>query len=73
MSTQSFTAIVHKEGNVWVSHCPELDVASHGESIEGAKGALKEAVELFLESASAEEIQHRLEGTHLSRLEVNVA
>jgi predicted RNase H-like HicB family nuclease len=43
-----------------VALCPELDVASQGATIEGATTNLKEAVELFLESADAAEIKRRL-------------
>jgi predicted RNase H-like HicB family nuclease len=39
--------------------CPELDVASQGNTVEEALGNLKEAVELFLECAPAEELQRR--------------
>jgi predicted RNase H-like HicB family nuclease len=56
----AFTAIVEKEGDGFVALCPELDVASQGESVEGAVANLREAVELFLECASAEEIRARL-------------
>lgn len=34
---RSFTAIIEREGNGYVSLCPELDVASQGDSIEEAK------------------------------------
>jgi len=44
---KQFTAIIHKEDDVYVSLCPELDIASQGMNIEEAKGNLKEAVELF--------------------------
>ena len=56
------TAIIEKEDTGYVSLCPELDIASQGDTIEGAKDNLKEALELFFETASAEEIQHRLHG-----------
>lgn len=60
MKMGAFTAIVEKEGDGFVALCPELDVASQGESVEGAVANLREAVELFLECASAEEIRARL-------------
>lgn len=56
------TAIIEKEGTGYVSLCPELDIASQGDTIEGARDNLKEALELFFETASAEEIKHRLHG-----------
>ncbi|MGD0959263.1 MAG: type II toxin-antitoxin system HicB family antitoxin [Methylomonas sp.] len=52
-------ALIHKEDNVYVSLCPELDIASQGENVEQAKANLKEAVELFYEYAPAEEIERR--------------
>jgi predicted RNase H-like HicB family nuclease len=57
---KQFTAIIHKEDDLYVSLCPELDIASQGLNIEEAKDNLKEAVELFFECASAEEINQRL-------------
>jgi len=43
-----FTAVIEKEGDGYVSLCPELDIASQGSSVEEASANLKEAVELFL-------------------------
>ena len=60
MSKNSYTAILEKEGNMYVALCPELDVASQGETVEEAIANLKEAVELFLESADPEELKQRL-------------
>jgi len=59
MAKNSYTAIVEKEGDLYVAFCQELDVASQGATIEGATSNLKEAVELFLEIADAAEIKHR--------------
>ncbi len=60
MTTQSYTVILEKEGDMYVSLCSEFDVASQGPTVEEATANLKEAVELFLESADAEEIKRRL-------------
>lgn len=60
MATSSYTAIVEKEGSLYVALCPELDVASQGPTVEKATANLKEAVELFLECADSEEIKRRL-------------
>jgi predicted RNase H-like HicB family nuclease len=60
MGSRSYTAIVEKEGSGFVSRCPELDVASQGETVESATANLKEAVELFLECADPAEIERRL-------------
>jgi len=56
----AFTAIVEKEGDGFVSLCPELDVASQGDTVEEATANLREAVSLFLECASKQEIAERL-------------
>ena len=60
MTKRSFTAVLEKEGGEFVALCPELDVASQGETVEIAMNNLREAVELFLECASAEELRQRL-------------
>ena len=54
-----FTAIIEREGNLYVALCPELDVASQGTSIENALDNLKEAVALFLETADPSEMKTR--------------
>ena len=51
--TYRFSAIIQKEGKWYVSWCPELDVASQGETIEEAIENLKEAIELYLEDEDA--------------------
>ncbi len=73
MPRRTLTAWLHEEEDGWVALCPELDVASQGDSLEEAKTNLREAVELFLEAASPSEIDQRLHGqTHLVPLEVTV-
>jgi predicted RNase H-like HicB family nuclease len=54
------TAIIEKEGIGYVSLCPELDIASQGETVAEARDNLQEALELFFECASPEEIETRL-------------
>ena len=56
------TAIIEREGDGYVSLCPELDIASQGNSVEEARDNLQEALELFFETASAEELTQRLHG-----------
>ncbi len=56
------TAIIEREGDGYVSLCPELDIASQGRSIEEARDNLREALELFFETASPEEVNQRLRG-----------
>ncbi len=55
-----FTAVLEREGDVYVGLCPELDIASQGATIEEAAANLREAVVLFLETADSREITHRL-------------
>ncbi len=47
--TNIFTAVVHKEENLYVAECSEVGTASQGETIEEAVSNLKEATELYLE------------------------
>jgi len=56
------TALIEREGDGYVSLCPELDVASQGKTIEEARDNLREALELFVEAASPEELKQRLRG-----------
>ena len=60
MTKDTYTAILEKEGELYVALCPELDVASQGATVEEATANLKEAVELFLECADPAEIKERL-------------
>lgn len=60
--TQLLTALIEREGDGYAAICPEFDVASQGETVEEAKANLREAVELFLECASQEEIARRRRG-----------
>ena len=70
---KNLTAIIEREGSGYVALCPELDIASQGESIEEARTNLKEALELFLETADQSEIQSRMhEEVFVTRLEVAV-
>ena len=70
MKNYSFTAVIEREGDGFVSLCPELEVASQGDTVEKATINLKEAVELFLECASPEEVKDRLHGeVYVTRFE----
>src|SRR5690606_5605843 len=57
---RELTAIIEREGDGYVSLCPELEVASQGDTIEEARANLIEALELFFETASPEELKDRL-------------
>lgn len=70
---RQITAIVEREGDGYVSLCPELDIASQGSTIEEARSNLREAVDLFFETASPQEIDQRLhDEVYVTRLEVGV-
>lgn len=60
MHFKRITTIFQPEDDGWVSFCPELDVASQGDTPEEAEANLREAVALFLESAPAVEIERRV-------------
>lgn len=67
------TALIEREGNGYVSLCPELDIASQGDTIESARDNLREALELFFETASQEEIKERLhDEIFITQVEVTV-
>ena len=65
------SAIIRRENQGYVSLCPELDVASQGDTVEEARNNLKEALDLFFECAPLKEIQQRLSGEiYVSQIEV---
>jgi predicted RNase H-like HicB family nuclease len=49
MTSHTFTAVVHKEEDLYVAECPEVGTASQGPTFEEAISNLKEATELYLE------------------------
>ncbi|HMO55620.1 MAG TPA: type II toxin-antitoxin system HicB family antitoxin [Tepidiformaceae bacterium] len=57
---RQLTAIIEREGDLYVSLCPELDIASQGTSVEEARTNLIEALEMFFEVADEGEIASRL-------------
>lgn len=59
-SFRQFTSIIQRDGDWYVAICPELDIASQGRTVEEARTNLIEAIELFLETASPNEIEERL-------------
>ena len=56
------TAIIEREGDGYVALCPQLDIASQGETVAGARENLTEALTLFFEMAEEDEVEHRLVG-----------
>lgn len=73
VQTRQLTAIIEREGDGYVSLCPELDIASQGDTVEEARLNLVEALELFFESADPSEVDHRLHSeVFITRLDIAV-
>ena len=71
--TRQLTAIVEREGDGYVALCPEVDVASQGDSVAEARDNLEEALTLFFKTASSEETDRRLHNeVYVTRIEVPV-
>jgi predicted RNase H-like HicB family nuclease len=49
MPVGTFTAVLHKEGELYVADCPEVGTVSQGRTVEEAVANLREATELYLE------------------------
>ncbi len=58
---ETITVSIVQDGDYFVSHCLDYDIASQGSTSEEAIENIKEAVSLFLEVASPAEIQSRLD------------
>ena len=70
-TTRQLTAIIEREDDGYVALCPELDIASQGDTVESARKNLVEALELFFESADATEVTRRLHSeVFVTRVEV---
>jgi len=68
---KQLTAIIEKEGDGYVSFCLEYDIASQGRTVEEARNNLHEALELFLQTASPQEIASRFHGEiYITRMDV---
>ncbi|MDO8589134.1 MAG: type II toxin-antitoxin system HicB family antitoxin [Armatimonadota bacterium] len=70
---RQLTAFIEREDDLFVALCPELDIASQGNSVEDARRNLVEAIELFFEAADPTEVALRLSSeVYVTRLEVAV-
>lgn len=70
---ERLTAVIEREGAGYVALCPELEIASQGNTIEEARKNLIEAVELFFECASGKEFKERLHSeVYVTPIEVTV-
>ncbi len=70
---RKLTAIIEREDDGYVALCPEVDVVSQGDTVAEARDNLEEALTLFFETASAEEIEGRLsDEIYVTQVEVAV-
>ncbi len=70
---RTLTAVIEREGDLYVALCPELDVASQGDTVESARANLIEALELFFEAADPTEVEERFGSeVFVTRVEVAV-
>jgi len=60
MTTKIFSAVLHRENDLYVAECPEIGTVSQGPTIEEAVANLKEATELYLEEFPLPEVNHPL-------------
>ena len=60
MTTKTFSAVLHKEDDLYVAECPEVGTVSQGHTVEEAVHNLKEATELYLEEVPLPEFTHTL-------------
>ncbi len=70
---RQLTAVIEREDDVYVALCPELDIASQGDTVEAARKNLIEALELFFESADPTEVSRRMHSeVFVTRVEIAV-
>ena len=73
MNLQRFTAVIEREGDGYVSLCPEFDIASQGRNGRRSKGESGRSNRTFLETADETEIENRLHTEiFITQLEVAV-
>lgn len=71
---RQFTAIIEREDDGYIALCPELDIASQGDTVADARSNLREAIELFFETASSAEIKGRLKDEiYITQIDVSHA
>ena len=49
MTHRTFSAVVHREDDLYVALCPEVGTVSQGSNLDEALANLKEATELYLD------------------------
>ncbi len=48
MLKETFSAVIHKEEDMYIAECPEVGTVSQGKTVDEALDNLKEATELYL-------------------------
>ena len=66
LDTLHLTAVIRSEDDQYVSLCPELGVASCGDTPEEARAMLKEALEIYLAHTPRDEYVHLFDGESAS-------
>jgi len=56
MTARTIEVVLYREGESWVAQALNVDVSSFGDTREEAKGAIKEALELYFEDAPDEPV-----------------
>ena len=71
--TKTLTAIIERDGRDYVAMCLALDIASQRTTVSEAYDNLTEALELFFECASPEEMAERLRSeVYVTNVEIAV-
>jgi predicted RNase H-like HicB family nuclease len=60
MAVRTFSAVIHKEDDLYVADCPEIGTVSQGHTIEEALANLKEATELYVEDVPLPDVSRLL-------------
>lgn len=60
MAVRTFSAVIHKEDDLYVADCPEIGTVSQGHTIEEALANLKEATELYVEDVPLPDVSRPL-------------
>jgi predicted RNase H-like HicB family nuclease len=73
-TNRRLTAIIEREDDGYIALCPELDIASQGDTLEQARANLVEALTLFFETAHPSEVERRLHAeVFVTQVEVPIA
>ncbi len=56
----TFTAVIHREDNLYVAECPEVGTVSQGTTVEEAVKNLAEGTELYLEEFPRKDVPRSL-------------